>query len=468
MPNAIDAEISRGHPLFFHAMAAAWIHIFGASHIAMHSFALFISVLFLIAIYEAGIRLFNERVAIMALILVATQVVFFVQSSFVLFEVLVAFLAFVSMYFYVKDKYLLTALCLTALFYTKESGLIMGFVLGVDSIAGLFSKSNDWKTRLYRLLSVSAPCILIMVYFIIQKQVRGWYIFPFYHDLIEYNWNPWFYNFKMNCLRNSFWDHLRYYYFDLLLLLSIIAAIKNKSYKYLVFLIPGIIIYCMIDDKRSRLLAGQLFLVLFFLSIILLLYVLSTLKVFANTRQKRFIVLSAVFIPCFFCFSCMNFFTYRYLLAAFIPLLFFTAVMYDKLIERSYPVLFYPVLALVLAISFFSFKTDEGHGDSDIGAFTGIAIQQDVVDYLEQNNLYDKTIGCDGFLELEHLLNPATGFLHSDKAFKKGSYNLDADYVVFDNLESDPKYLQIKNNPAFYVVHRYEKNGLWDEIYKRK
>src|SRR5271170_3215814 len=47
MPTAIDPELSRGHPLFFHAIAAIWMHIFGNSHISMHSFALTISVLFL-------------------------------------------------------------------------------------------------------------------------------------------------------------------------------------------------------------------------------------------------------------------------------------------------------------------------------------------------------------------------------------------------------------------------------------
>jgi len=57
LPSAIDPELSRGHPLFFHAFAAIWMNIFGASHVAMHSLALFISVLFLIAVYEAGLRL---------------------------------------------------------------------------------------------------------------------------------------------------------------------------------------------------------------------------------------------------------------------------------------------------------------------------------------------------------------------------------------------------------------------------
>ena len=140
-PSAIDPELSRGHPLFFHAIAAAWVNIFGSSHLSMHSFALTISLLFLIAIYETGLRLFNQRVAVMGVLLVATQVCFFIQSSFVLFEVLVAFLCFLSIVLYSRDKYFLTALCLCLLFYTKESGLIAGFVLGMHALIGLFNKN---------------------------------------------------------------------------------------------------------------------------------------------------------------------------------------------------------------------------------------------------------------------------------------------------------------------------------------
>ena len=44
MPDAVNPELSRGHPLFFHAIAALWMKIFGSSHFAMHSFSPFIIV----------------------------------------------------------------------------------------------------------------------------------------------------------------------------------------------------------------------------------------------------------------------------------------------------------------------------------------------------------------------------------------------------------------------------------------
>ncbi len=124
MPNAINPDLSRGHPLFFHAAAAVWMRVFGASHVAQHSFALLIAVMVLVLVYEAGLRMFNQRVSVISLLLVATQVVFFVQSSFMFPEVLLGLLVFAALYFYAQSKSLVAGIALTALFFTKESGLV--------------------------------------------------------------------------------------------------------------------------------------------------------------------------------------------------------------------------------------------------------------------------------------------------------------------------------------------------------
>ena len=77
LPNAIDVQYSRGHPLLFYASAAAWMRLFGDSNTAQHSYALCIAVLCLITTYEVCLRLFNRRTAEIGLLLVATQVIFF-------------------------------------------------------------------------------------------------------------------------------------------------------------------------------------------------------------------------------------------------------------------------------------------------------------------------------------------------------------------------------------------------------
>jgi 4-amino-4-deoxy-L-arabinose transferase-like glycosyltransferase len=469
MPNAVDAELSRGHPLFFHFIAAGWMNIFGHSHLTMHSFALCISVLFLIAIYEAGLRIFNQRVAVLSLLLVAMQEAFFVQSSFLLLEILVAFLVFLSLYLYVSGRYVLTAISLSMLFYTKESGLILGFVLGIDALISLFNKNTEWRIRLQKLMAVGVPCVLIVIFFLLQKYIRGWYIFPYYSGLIEHNWVSIWYNFRNNCLRNTFHEYMKYYYFSLMLVLCLIAAIKNANLRYLAVFLPVACIYCLIDEAHlSKILPGIPFFILFISSIVFFIYNLRKLKFFADTRQESFFTLSIIFILCYFCFSSFDFFTYRYLFAALIPLLFITAVIMDMAISRTSQLLYYPVFLAIAVIAYFSIHLNDNSGDCDLGAFHALDVQQKAVAYLEQQHAYDKRIGCNSYLARVHLNDPGTGFLHSDTCFKYVTWDFDnTDYVLFDNIEPDQRYEDFKKNPSYHRVYRYENHNRWTEIYKK-
>ena len=470
MPGSVEPNLTRGHPLFFHAIGAIWMSVFGASHVSMHSFALLISVAMLVVVYEAGLILFNKRVAIMSLLLVATQVIFFVQSSFLLPEVLVALLVFLSLYFYVRDKYLLTVLCLTALFYTKESGLIAGAVLGIAACIGLVNKEISLKPRLLRLLSVAIPCVMIAAFFIIQKHINGWYIFPLHNDLIEYKWRSFWYTFRMSIVCSAFLRDYRYWYFVLLLVLSVVAAVKNKNTWYLVILLPAIAIYYFVDDMRAgRLLPPVPFFIVFILSVILFHYSISKLQIYRDGRQGKFTIISCVFIFCFFCFSSMNFFTPRYLLAAIIPILFFAAVLFDALMSRIYPQLFYPLLGAFIVIAYFSFHTNDGSGDVDPGAFDGMDVQQHVTAYMEKNGYYNRSVSTCSYLETQHLINPDCGFLSGDKAFTNVHWGIDSStgFVIFDNIENDTRYNDVKKDPSFHLLDRYQKGRTWSEIYGR-
>ena len=472
MPTAVESELSRGHPLFFHAIAAMWMHIFGNSFIAMHSFALFISLLFLITIYEAGLKIFNKRVAVLALLLVASQELFFVQSSYVLMEILVAFLAFASLYFYVREKYLLTILTLSALFYTKESGLIMGAVLGLDAFFSLLSKEGFSRKNIFRVLSVAAPCLLIGIFFLIQKHIRGWYIFPFYSELIEHSWKAFWYKFRMSCVRYSFYENYKYLDMLLLLILSIVAAIKQKKAGYLILWLPGAIIYYYVDDLRAgRLLPSVPFFIVFVISLWCMLYTFRRIKLYENKEQQKFIELSTCFIFSFLCFSATNFLTYRYLLADIVPLLFFAAFIVTRFSDLSYKWIWYPATAMILFISFYAFYHNPLYGgDTDMAGFKGIKIQKNLADFLEKNNYYDSSICCGSFMEKEHLIDPNTGFLKSQKAFKNVKWELDAStaFIVFDSMEYDYRYKQVISQPNFHLVYRTQEGKLWGEIYQQQ
>ncbi len=467
MPTAIDSELSRGHPLFFHAIAATWMNIFGDSHISMHSFALFISVVFLIAIYETALRMFDQRVAVLALILVIVQEMFFIQSSLVLFEMLVAFLCFSSLVFYVREKYFLTALCLTMLFYTKESGLVAGIVLGIDAFFNFLNKNAPLKLRIYKLVSVGVPCLFIGVFFVMQKHLRGWYIFPLYSDCIKHSFTDFWYLFRIGCVKTVFIDQLRFCYFMLLVLLAVVAAVRQRKLKPLTILLPAICIYYLIDDTRAgRLLPGIPFFIVFILSVIWLVYSYPAREYYSD-RQRKLIRINGWFVICFLCFSSLNFFTPRYMLAAIIPTLFISAVFMNTLIKHAY--VYVTVLIIILSIGGYAYMLSDAWGDCEHGIFDGLKVQQGVADYFEKNVPRDQYIGALS-MEGQHLSNPATGFLHSDRAFTNVSWDINANthYAIFDNIENDTRYAQIKNDTCFYPAKRIEKGNVWAEIYKRK
>jgi hypothetical protein len=158
------------------------------------------------------------------------------------------------------------------------------------------------------------------------------------------------------------------------------------------------------------------------------------------------------------------------MLAGIVPLLFFASVIFDSFITRTYPVLVYPVVLLIAVICGYTFSTNAGYGDNDPGAYDAMSVQQSVVDFLEKNNAYDKPIGCGSFLENQHFMSAATGFLSSEKVFTKVSWEIDGNtqYAIFDNIEPENRYDEIRKNPAFHLVYRPVKGRVWAEIYEHR
>src|SRR5688572_9942500 len=90
LPGSVPFDISRGHPLFFHFMAALWMKIFGTS--VVHMFPLLVSILLIVCIYFFCVEFFSEAVALGSCLLMMVQPVFFSQSGMLLPEILVALL----------------------------------------------------------------------------------------------------------------------------------------------------------------------------------------------------------------------------------------------------------------------------------------------------------------------------------------------------------------------------------------
>lgn len=463
MPNAIDDNISRGHPLLFHNLASVWIHLFGWSRVTTHSFALLISLLLIVLVYEAGLQMFNRRVAVIAVLLLVCQELFLAQSSMLLPEVLVALLSFLSLYCYAMERYLLTGIFLSMLFLTKESGMMLGFVVGIDAWIAVFNKKIERKNAWQRLLSVLVPCLIIGTYFLLQKYLKGWFIFPFHAEIVEHSWSAFWYKFRMAALTSVVYADRKYFYFIGIAALAIAAAIKNKEARYLVYLLPFVIVYYFVDDMRAgRIMPSIPFFTLFVAAWLWCAHVVS--KYWAEVQQQRFVFLAACFVLVYTLFSATNYFIYRYMLAAIVPMFFVAAALLDHFITRTYAWLYYLCLGGIGIVAAFTIDIN----GRELGAYNGMEVEQAVVDYLVKNNYYEKHIACQ-YLDLVHLTDAATGFLPHDRTFRHVKWAIDdsTDIAIFSNIERDGRYEQIKRRKDFAIIQRYERGGFWAELYKK-
>ena len=301
MPNAIDLFYSRGHPLFFYAAAAAWMKIFGDSHIAQHAFALVISVCLIASVYEVCLKIFNKRTAIISLAILPLQVMFFVQSTFLLPEVLIGLLILLTLYFYTQGKYLLTFLFGSMLLLTKESGMVLGLVLGIYAAANLLNRKELISDRIKSVLSILGSGLVIGAFYLLQKKLNGWYLFPEHTRLILWDWGNFWNTFKYT-LEVLFYHDMRYHLFHLLLLLAVITAVHFKDIKYATPLLPGYVIYVIAENKLMWL-PDKVKFVLFLLSVAFTMYQLIMLSAAQSGTKTKFISLSSFFLIAYLSFS---------------------------------------------------------------------------------------------------------------------------------------------------------------------
>jgi Dolichyl-phosphate-mannose-protein mannosyltransferase len=470
MPGAIPEMYSRGHPLLFHFLCGVWIKIFGASDAAVRSFPLFVTVLFLIGLFEGSLRLFGKRVAVLVLLLVTTQIIFFVQASFVYPEMLLAALTFFSLYYYSRDQLLLTSVMMSMLFLTKESGLLFGAVIGGHAFVSLFSNKDSVRLRLLRLVSVGVPFVVIGVFFVVQKQKLGWYLLPEHAGMINTGWKSFYFMFR-EALHWTFWgDKASYVLVYFVIVLSFVAAVLKKNVGYMFLAPPAGIVYILsnkgIIDNSGEVIWVVLFVVFFAGAV----YGLLTFEKTLAKTARCFILLLGISVMAYIFYASLSQVAYRYNLVAIVLVMIFLAVCISLFIDLVGKNLYPVAIGGILLVGIFAVFTDGGNNDTDLEAFHAINVQVKEVAFLEKENAYDKNIAIGCYWEGVHLTDTLEGFLSSNHVFTKVAHYPvapNADYAVFDNIcGSDPDYDRMVIDSNFHLVFKIHDSKSWAEIYK--
>lgn len=413
IPNSIDPELYRGHPLMFYFLSSSWMTIFGEEIWIAKSFSLVVSVLTLVSVYLFTKRNFDYITAFLSLFFLTIQSVFFAQASFLLPEMLLALFTVLSIKAFFEKKKILTLLFLTLALYTKESGIVIwGTILFFEFLAGLKTKSikGFFSQTVYLLI----PILLVAVFFIAQKLIVGWYFFP---------------------------EHISYLSLETFILKT------EKAWNYL-FIGMG---------RNMITLTGAV-------ALIILLITKNKLI----TEKKKEIKFLSFFILLYLIFSALNFYSPRYLLSV-LPFSLILFIYFIKSVLKNYSIVFTVLAFILLVINIHHFNINSRSGtDHSFGYKDIINVQQKMISFCEQSDLYENEISAQFLLD-KYLKNIKFGFLEKGKPFhgSKNYIHENTEFAIMSSnefIEKEYESLMITGK----LIKRFEQNNCWIELYKMK
>lgn len=418
LPGAIPFDISRGHPLFFHFMNAAALHVFGNGITGSHIFPLLISILLMIVNYIFCRTFFSEKVAIITSSILLVQPVFLAQSALLLPEMLVALLSLLTIYSFLKNNTWTYLLFGTLLLLTKESGIVAILSCGFWQLIELFVvKKNKFslKNDITKLVIICIPIILTSLFFILQKIKTGYFFLPLYTNG------------------------------DNFLIRSILEKLKNYS------------AYLFIYQGRN---------VLSFALIISLLVFFLIKKIKLKSAQSKTILVLSFFVIFYLIFSSANFYSPRYLLTILVPFIIIVSFFVTE-ISSGNKLVYYPVVLLILGVGIY-FCFDKKHvSDHSLSYVDAIEVSQEMTRYCRKENLQDKNIVAN-FLMRTYLTDKYSGYVSQENLFKNIQVNAtnNTEYLIQTNFEKLEFLEQLKNTKKLKLIKRFEKNYCFSEIYK--
>ncbi len=191
LPNALPPELSRGHPLLFTIIQGVGFRLFGDTVVGGHLTALIISIVLLWSVYKITSTYFKKNTALLSVMLLIVQPMFYAQSVLILPEICLALFVLWAMYFWIEKKYFLHGLFATLAILVKETAIIIPCVIIVsEGIIYLLSIRN--KNKIYLKVSqlfTLLPIVIFGIFLLIQKQQNGWYLFPLHQENLTFSMN---------------------------------------------------------------------------------------------------------------------------------------------------------------------------------------------------------------------------------------------------------------------------------------
>ncbi len=464
-PAAISIDLSRGHPLLYHACCAAWMQLFGPSLFSVHCYALFVSVLLAVAVYEYMRRLFGHETGLLALLLLLCNSDFFYTSSMLLTDIPLCLFVFAGIYAYSRRHYASASIAVTVTAYIKESGLVLLPVIGADILAGFLTKKISLRELVRSATVVLIPAVAIFIFFAVQKKVNGWYMNPD-HIAIIHTGILYTASFIQRSMKLFLLNNYEYVYFMLAVIISIAAVVQTRRYSYL-YMPAAIVILFIATLVLSY--KDVAFFVLMPAAMIIGVLLLKKAKRFTD-EQFKFMRVTTLFCIGYVYFCCINFFEERYLFPAFMLTDICVLAIYLVYTIQAFPrkkLVYIATLLLCATTGIYSIVNDAGNKCT----YNRMDVQQDVTDYFEHMHNYSVPVCAREFFEYIHLTDPGTGFLRYKRAFTHVRHAVDSStqYVIITSEEYNDGWLpKLEANDRFYPVQTFKREGETITILKRR
>ncbi len=416
LPSQVNQEIFKGHPLFFYAMTSSYAKVAGISPFYMHSWMLLLTCIGIFSFYKIVGSLYGSSVALFASVFLIFQEIIIVQSSFLLPELMIAFLSMFSFYYYIENRFWGYILFGTLLVMTKESGVIAILAVCLHAAAVMLFRKEWSANSLKRLFFCSVPLLVFTLFIFLQKLKCGWYLFPEHVSLMTFS----------------------------------SVYIKSRLLGFREFML----------DLQNR----RYYSYLFFASIPLLFLV--NRKSFVNLLKDKLVLLLLIFVALYCAFSSVNFYSTRYLISLFPVLALITALSFSALIHHIRWFYFFTLSVGLFFISSYFLSASDDLGDTSKNYATVVRTQKLVFDNFVLRNL-DSSFGGD-FQIRTNLENPILGYLSVNSKIHSLLIE-EAKFIITSCTEPNQKHIDLwLKEGRVKLVFEEKEFPAWCRVYMRK
>jgi 4-amino-4-deoxy-L-arabinose transferase-like glycosyltransferase len=413
-PSEVNQSIFRGHPLFFYALTGFFARLSGFSPMSMHIWMLVMASACAILFYYLVSRVYDESVALLAFVFVLFQETMIVQSSFLLPEILIAYLSIFSLLYYSQKQFVLYIVCGTLLVLTKESGIVTILAICMHSLMLFLIKREFTFAAFRQLLLCSTPLMVFALFILLQKLKWGWYLFP---------------------------EH---------------TALMNFSTDYIISRLTGFKGFVFCEQHRK-----------YFSWLVLIcipLFFIVRRKLFYRQILNEKILLLLIFVILYCAFSSVNFYSARYMISLLPVFALFAAIVITSLISDKRINTAISMLVGIYFVVTFLIRPSDDLGDTSKNYTKVVSTQKDM--FTEFIALHPRdTFGGD-FLTNVNLQNKEMGYL-KDNVMTTLPME-EAQYVIATCIEPNDERIQTWLKSGIIKLVYEKKNGLaWSRVYKR-